>query len=724
MTLDVQAAVTLVLRDRMSGRAQKALQKVSDETRAGAQASREAGRTAAQAGQAQEKAANRVAQAERKAAVAARQAKEERARANAQAAQGMQRLIQVEQQLAQATKKTASVSFSPMLNTLKKVEQQARKTMQSMRGGVNAIASIGGGVAAGVGVAAMAAKKPIDYEKRLALMANTAFADRKTLEGRKAGMQELRATVDNAVRVGGGTRESAAEALDAMIASGAVGIDSAKGMLPTIQKFASATGAESTEIADIAIRGIQNKFFKPEQLEEALNKALVAGQEGGFELKDMARWLPQLMASAQGMQSMQGFERILASAQASMTTAGSKDQAGNNLVNLLTKINSKETKDRFAKEHGIDLAATLAKGTEQGKTTLDTFIEVINQRVIGKDKRVQELRKKAASAKGEEQQQILNDIESILKASAIGEIVADRQALMGLLAEMSQGDYIKKIQEELKNSAGAVDLNHELTQSTTAASIERAANEKDMAMQNALDDASPMIKLFTDGVTAASREFPTLTTVVAEAATAIASLAAAGAVMGGIGMLTGGRGGVAKGAGSLLGGLLRGGKAAANAPARIAQGVGNSLKGGARQVLGKVAPAAMVIDTAMSARDIYNNDNLTGAQKGVEYTSLLASFGGAWAGMKAGALGGGVLGSAVPGVGTAAGGFAGGIAGGIAGFIGGEELVRAFAAEIESVFSGIFGGQKPPDVNVKVTLDGRELTASIDQMASTHARRY
>jgi CO/xanthine dehydrogenase Mo-binding subunit len=57
----------------------------------------------------------------------------------------------------------------------------------------------------------------------------------------------------------------------------------------------------------------------------ALNMAMQAGQAGGFELKDA--WRPQAMAAGATAVGAGRLQRILASMQASVITAGSKDEA-------------------------------------------------------------------------------------------------------------------------------------------------------------------------------------------------------------------------------------------------------------------------------------------------------------------------------------------------------------------------------------------------------------
>lgn len=140
-------------------------------------------------------------------------------------------------------------------------------------------------------------------------------------------------------------------ALDKLLASGTVKAETAMKLLPTLQKGAVATGASTEDLSAIAISAMQQFGISEDQIGAVLDKAVAAGQAGNFELADMARWLPQQMAAAKsaGLSGMDGFEALLVANQQARVTAGTSDEAGNNLVNLLAKLTSKETADRFSK---------------------------------------------------------------------------------------------------------------------------------------------------------------------------------------------------------------------------------------------------------------------------------------------------------------------------------------------------------------------------------------
>jgi TP901 family phage tail tape measure protein len=230
-------------------------------------------------------------------------------------------------------------------------QKQAKlaKELDSMHARGSKALQMGGIVAAGGAAAAYALANPIKqamtFDERLAHMSNTAFRERD-VAGRKFGMNELRTAIDKAQQGGGGTREGAAEALDSMIASGAMSPAQAVSMLPHVTKAASAANADPTQLANIGIRAMQTFKIKSEDMPNVLNMALAAGQAGGFELKDMSKWLPQQMAAAtmSGLSGKEGFAKLAALNQAAAITAGSKDEAGNNVVNLLSKINSQDTR--------------------------------------------------------------------------------------------------------------------------------------------------------------------------------------------------------------------------------------------------------------------------------------------------------------------------------------------------------------------------------------------
>lgn len=606
--------------------------------------------------------------------------------------------------LARAGADTDRMRFGGLLNGLRQVDRLSRAAMQSLRGVASAASNaakaagqVGSGLAAGGYVAGRALAKPMDYERRVAQMANTAYAERD-VAGRRAGMTQLDASITGAVRTGGGTRDEAAEALDKMLASGAIKADAATSLLPVLQKYSTASGAASGDLADIVIRGVQQGFFKPEEAQAALDRAMVAGQMGGFELKDMARWLPQMMANAQGMKGMAGFERILASAQASAVTAGNKDQAGNNLVNLLAKLNSSDTAQDFKKQ-GIDLAGSLAKARESGELPLDAFIRLVETRVVGRDKRFQAARAKAAGATGGDRASALNDMADILQASAVGRVMQDRQALLALVAEMTQKGYVADVLGGMRGAAGAGETAFGVVASTSAFKAQQASNEKDIAASGMLAHVKPYLDPAMERLAAFGAEFPALTTAAMEATTAIGAMTAAAAAFGGLRMLTGGAG--AAGAGGAAGVAGRG--------ARFG-GLAGRLAGRAGGLLAMAGAAYDVYATEQSAMS--RND------KNAAHVATAGGLGGTLAGAGLGAKAGAALGTLVaPGIGTAVGAGVGGIGGGLLGWLGGTSLGQKLGGMI-------FRDERVVRVESVLQLDGREVARAVNEVNGRDATRH
>ncbi|WP_035345466.1 phage tail tape measure protein, partial [Dickeya sp. DW 0440] len=344
----------------------------------------------------------------------------------------------------------------------------------------------------------------------------------------KAGMGELDHVIRDSVRVGGGTKEGAAETLDTLLASGAVEMDSAKTLLPVLQKYSTATGTDSKDLAQIAIRLKQTFGISDKDIGKALNMAISAGQGGGFELKDMAKWLPQQLALAgsAGMKGLGDFSVLLGLNQASVITAGTKDEAGNNAVNLLQKINSQDAANAAKRikinGKGIDLPGSIAAARSKGMNALDAFVGIVDK-VVENNPEYKKLQEKLATAKGAERHEIIESMAKILEGSAVGSMVADRQALMALMAYRSNKQYAKDIaknanaQRYLQDGETAGDKNFQLIQGTGVFKAEQLGNASDFGQIDAVKPLSDVIGRISGLLTDYANEYPGLTTAVSGA---------------------------------------------------------------------------------------------------------------------------------------------------------------------------------------------------------------
>lgn len=507
---------------------------------------------------------------------------------------------------------------------------------QKLAAGAKFAIGAGAAVAAGAYTLKSPAQAAMSFDERLAHMANTAYAERDTA-GRKIGMKELEGAVNKAVgKGGGGTREQAAETLDTLIASGAVGKDDAIKMLPQLMRHATASGANATELAQIGIRGMQTFGIAAKDLPNILNMAIAAGQEGGFELKDMSKWLPQQMAAAtmSGLKGREGFAKLAALNQAAAITAGTKDEAGNNVVNLLAKINSSDTA-QDAKKLGVNLPKYLMDQRNKGVDSVDAFAALVDKTVAGRAD-YQALQKKLKSSKNDDEKRAtLESMAMVAQGAGIGKIIQDRQALMALLGMMNNREYMQKVLKTVRENdvaeGGAGDKNYEVLADTSSFKLRQAQQQKDIGQKAAMDNLTPAIGRAAEAFADLTSKHPLLVGSVTLATTAI------GAMAGAAGLASIAMGGGKSGpAGSAIG------KAAAWAGASKAGQL--AVKAGKAGSIGGLAATA----------GGYALEKVAGEDSAVtRYGSSAMS----------GAALGATIGSIVPGIGTGIGAAIGGVGG-------------------------------------------------------------
>lgn len=423
------------------------------------------------------------------------------------------------------------------------------------------VAGLAAGATAAGMVLAQPMKKQMDYDRSLAMTSNTAFAERD-VAGRIAGKAELNNAVKSAVEIGGGTKEDALGALDTMLASGAVKADTAMKLLPTLQKGATATGASTDDLAKIAISAMQQFDISEDKIGEVLDKAVAAGQAGNFELADMARWLPKQMAAGKsaGLSGMSGFEALLVGNQQARVTAGTSDEAGNNFANLLAKLTSKETNERFknlkikgkdGKEHGIDFIASMEAQKKKGKNSIEAFMGIMDQ-VIGQDDKYRELQQKLKGAKKEDQAKLLGEMANLVEGTAIGQVISDREALMALLGIRNNVSLGKEVKESLDKSEGAVDTSHAVIKDTNSYKLEDAKNNVDFAQMEGMKGFNDALGDVSVKIAEYAKAYPDLTGKIVTAGTVVAALSAAAITAAGSLRLLGGKGGLGLGVGDAL----------------------------------------------------------------------------------------------------------------------------------------------------------------------------
>ncbi|ELU7582721.1 phage tail tape measure protein, partial [Salmonella enterica] len=332
-------------------------------------------------------------------------------------------------------------------------------------------------------------------------------------------------------------------------------------ILPTLTRTAQAGKVDPEQLATVVTKMMQTFHITKDQVPAALNSMLVGGQKGGFEIADMVKGFPAQMAMAKqlGLFGMEGINSLIKMNELGESTAGSTDEAATNVVNLLQKINAPDTKEKLkhvkVNGKGINLEATLALAKAHGMNQVDAFVKII-ETVASQNKEYTKLKKKLDSLPKNDQsgkRDVYESMLQIFQGAGIGEVVNDRQALLGLIAYMNGGKMGGEIdtalyqQQHLKpGEKSATDLNFEFNSQQDWYKADQAKNAWDFAQMDAVKGPAHLVGTFAGGLADAAEKLPGLATAVAGATTAIQAMTQAAWAMAGLKLLSSLTGGAAK----------------------------------------------------------------------------------------------------------------------------------------------------------------------------------
>ncbi|QLS74794.1 phage tail tape measure protein [Enterobacter roggenkampii] len=415
---------------------------------------------------------------------------------------------------------------------------------------IKAVGSTVAAVAGGVTAAAMVIKDPVQrqmaFEYRNAEIANTAY-NNLPHEERKKKIPSINNAIREAVRKGGGTPEGAQETLNTLFAGG-LDDNMALGVLPDITRYATASGADPQQLAKIAISALKNFNIKPEQITTLFDKAVRSGENGKYELADMASALPGIMTNAKavGMSGLDDVDKLLAMLQANAETAGDNSQAATNVNNLFGKYTSADTQNalknyRFKGKNGKALSYTdyMAEKRLQGVSVPDAFMDAVGG-IVSSDKRVKKLRAEAEKYKGTDRENDILAALDVVVSSITSKIIADQQASMALKTNIMKNEFIKEQISGTRNATGAGDSSFDVMSSTNYFKSQQLESEKMFAEQDSMKPVADLYGDLASKLADYSKEYPELTTAISGATTAIKAMSAAAIAFAGLSFLTGG----------------------------------------------------------------------------------------------------------------------------------------------------------------------------------------
>lgn len=455
---------------------------------------------------------------------------------------------------------------------LGKTVQKEKQIQQIQRQGVGfgqrfqGAVAVGGAMAAGGMVMSQALQKPRDYQQQMTYIMATATAGQglNNEERLKQG-NNLHQYVKDAVRTGGGTREDAAAALNELIASGKYDVGNVAPALNMATRAAFGAGADTVDAAKMTL-AMQN--FGVQDISLGQDRALMAGMLGSFEYRDMAKFLPEqmAMAKASGYSGDDGLVKLLALNQMAKTTASDSAQAGNNVVNLLQKLSSREFSDSVAKAvtdtkglvtkpvvnkkgkvvgQEFDWATYSIQQRGQGVYGVEAFVKLLERQLAG-NKQYTKLQAQAKTAGSDtERKALLEDMSNIAMGSEMGQIIADRQALMAAMAAVYNKDSASELESKIAGAKGTVNAELEFVKTQEWAKDQALTQEKLFAQSKAYDAVSGPLGTLKEKVTDAAQSHEAVAAAGYAAATALTAVAAASAVGT---VLSGGKGGKVAGA--------------------------------------------------------------------------------------------------------------------------------------------------------------------------------
>lgn len=194
-------------------------------------------------------------------------------------------------------------------------------------------------------------------------------------------VKQLRGELNELRRSTGMSGSALLSGLETYVGKG-MALDEALKAMGSTGRAAKAYRSEFEIMANSGFSSMDNLKVAPEELGKAFDIMAMAGKEGSFELAAMAANFPVLTAGAKALK-MEGTDAvgsIAAALQIAMKSAGSEDQAANNMANFLGKLTSPDTVKNF-KKMGVNIEKEMEIAAKAGLR----FIPVIGWALLAAD---------------------------------------------------------------------------------------------------------------------------------------------------------------------------------------------------------------------------------------------------------------------------------------------------------------------------------------------------
>ena len=357
------------------------------------------------------------------------------------------------------------------------------------------------GVARGVvatGMVAVTAKVSADYQ---AIIRDIAIKAGVARSAQEADMSRSIIATSNDIGMG---RNEVADVVNQLVGAG-MELKQAMEFAPVAAKFVVGQGSSGVDTAKM-IQALQSNanITDPKVLEKALEAVAFQGQAGSFEASDMARWFPQLLAGMQkqGITGMDAVTQLGSMLQVQMKTAGTADEAANNLKNWIEKIGSGEVVKAYSKA-GIDYQGSLNTGIQGGQSTLEASFALAKRYIEATDpKKAAKMAEATAQiskeANPEKAKAMLSSLEQALRT---GDIFADMQVKSALTAYVQNKALYEQLKNEAAGASGILDKNLSERRDTSSQKWAETIQAGNDAMRSVGDAIRPVTDAVATGLT-------------------------------------------------------------------------------------------------------------------------------------------------------------------------------------------------------------------------------
>jgi len=286
------------------------------------------------------------------------------------------------------------------------------------------------------------------------------IAGTSNLAGKQAfGLVDQMKARDEGLALDVGTfSDTIASGAGQMIAAG-LAPDLVDASIRDIGRAAKAANADFSDMAGVATSLLSTLKLPADQLSASLGGLVVAGKEGAFELKDMARYFPTLTSqmAKYGVTGREAVNFLGAALQISRKGTADPAEAANNLKNFLSKIAAPQTIKSF-REMGVDIQAVMQDAATKGINPIEAVMQKIVKLTGVSGNEIDKLMKKAttnglegADALGFVREQL----EAIHGAGKLGNIFADQQVMDFIIPFLANVDEFKRIKQAVAEATGA-----------------------------------------------------------------------------------------------------------------------------------------------------------------------------------------------------------------------------------------------------------------------------